>query len=63
MFATHDLLNTVLRHAGREVSRKKFLSLAGRGLAASVAAGTLAAYQDKAALGAMVRYPQRPANS
>jgi hypothetical protein len=43
MSVTNELLNTVLRHAGQEVSRKEFLNLAGRGLAASVAAGTLAA--------------------
>ena len=42
MSITHDLLNTVLRHAGQEVSRKEFLSLAGRGLAVGVAASTLA---------------------
>lgn len=42
MSITNELLNTVLRHAGQEVSRKEFLSLAGRGLAVSVAAGTLA---------------------
>ncbi|RTQ48615.1 gfo/Idh/MocA family oxidoreductase [Hymenobacter gummosus] len=42
MSITNELLNTVLRHAGQEVSRKEFLSLAGRGLAVGVAAGTLA---------------------
>jgi predicted dehydrogenase len=47
MSVTNDLLNTVLRHASQEVSRKEFLNLAGRGLAASVAAGTLGACQDK----------------
>jgi predicted dehydrogenase len=47
MSATNELLNTLLRHAGQEVSRKEFLSLAGRGLASSVAVGALAACQDK----------------
>jgi hypothetical protein len=47
MSVTNDLLNTVLRHAGQEVSRKEFLNLAGRGLAASVAVGALASCQDK----------------
>ncbi|GAB3826358.1 Gfo/Idh/MocA family protein [Hymenobacter jeollabukensis] len=42
MSITNELLNTVLRHAGQEVSRKEFLNLAGRGLAVGVAAGTLA---------------------
>jgi predicted dehydrogenase len=47
MSVTNELLNTVLRHAGQEVSRKEFLTLAGRGLAASVAVGALASCQDK----------------
>ena len=47
MSIPNDLLNTVLRHASQEVSRKEFLSLAGRGLAASVAVGALASCQDK----------------
>ena len=45
MSATNELLNTVLRHAGQEVSRKEFFSIAGRGLAAGVAVGTLASCQ------------------
>jgi predicted dehydrogenase len=49
MSITNELLNTVLRHAGQEVSRKEFLSLAGRGLAVGVAASTLASCQGKAA--------------
>jgi predicted dehydrogenase len=49
MSITNELLNTVLRHAGQEVSRKEFLSLAGRGLAVGVAATTLASCQDKPA--------------
>ncbi|RZK16386.1 MAG: Gfo/Idh/MocA family oxidoreductase, partial [Hymenobacter sp.] len=49
MSVTNDLLNMVLRRAGQYVSRKEFLSLTGRGLAASVAAGALAACQDKGA--------------
>lgn len=57
MSVTNDLLNTVLRHAGQEVSRKEFLNLAGRGLAASVAAGTLAACQDKPSAGAVATTP------
>jgi predicted dehydrogenase len=52
MSVTNELLNTVLRHAGHEVSRKEFLSLAGRGLAAGVAASTLASCQDKPAASA-----------
>jgi len=47
MSITNELLNTVLRHAGQEVSRKEFLSMAGRGLAVGVAAGALASCQDK----------------
>ncbi|MBG8555339.1 Gfo/Idh/MocA family oxidoreductase [Hymenobacter guriensis] len=46
MALTNELLNTVLRHAGQEVSRKEFLSLAGRGLAVGVAATTLASCQS-----------------
>ncbi|MBO0358824.1 Gfo/Idh/MocA family oxidoreductase [Hymenobacter sp. BT186] len=46
MSFTNELLNTVLRHAGQEVSRKEFLNLAGRGLAVGVAAGTLASCQS-----------------
>lgn len=42
MSITNELLNTVLRHANHEVSRKEFLTMAGRGLAVGVAAGTLA---------------------
>jgi hypothetical protein len=47
MSATNELLNTLLRHAGQEVSRKEFLSLAGRGLAVSVGAGALAGCQGQ----------------
>ncbi|MBD2714885.1 Gfo/Idh/MocA family oxidoreductase [Microvirga sp. STR05] len=46
MSITNELLNTVLRHASQEVSRKEFLSLAGRGLAVGVAAGSLASCQS-----------------
>ncbi|QIX63424.1 Gfo/Idh/MocA family oxidoreductase [Hymenobacter sp. BT18] len=46
MALTNELLNTVLRHASQEVSRKEFLSLAGRGLAVGVAATTLASCQS-----------------
>lgn len=46
MSFTHELLNTVLRHAGQEVSRKQFLSLAGRGLAVGAAATALASCQS-----------------
>jgi predicted dehydrogenase len=46
MSFTNELLNTVLRHAGQEVSRKEFLNLAGRGLAVGVAASTLASCQS-----------------
>lgn len=48
MSITNELLNTVLRHAGQEVSRKEFLSMAGRGLAAGVAVTALAGCDDKA---------------
>ncbi|RSK35447.1 Gfo/Idh/MocA family oxidoreductase [Hymenobacter metallilatus] len=47
MSFTNELLSTVLHHAGREVSRKEFLSLAGRGLAVSVAAGALGSCQSE----------------
>jgi len=47
MSLTNELLHTVLREAGREVSRKEFLTLAGRGLAVGVAASTLSSCQDK----------------
>ncbi|TGD78830.1 Gfo/Idh/MocA family protein [Hymenobacter wooponensis] len=47
MSITNELLNTVLREASREVSRKEFLTLAGRGLAVGVAAGTLASCQSE----------------
>ncbi|MGI4867657.1 MAG: Gfo/Idh/MocA family protein [Janthinobacterium lividum] len=49
MSVTNELLNTVLRHAGQEISRKEFFSIAGRGLAAGVAVGALASCQDKGA--------------
>ncbi|MEJ7658111.1 MAG: hypothetical protein WKG07_00040 [Hymenobacter sp.] len=42
MSFTNNLLNTVLRQANQEVSRKEFLTLAGRSLAVGVAASTLA---------------------
>jgi hypothetical protein len=47
MSVTNKLLSSVLHHANQEVSRKEFLSLAGRSLAGSVAAGALASCQDK----------------
>ncbi|WP_317240799.1 hypothetical protein [Hymenobacter sp. 5414T-23] len=47
MSITNELLSTVLREASREVSRKEFLTLAGRGLAVGVAAGTLASCQSE----------------
>jgi predicted dehydrogenase len=47
MSVTNELLSSVLHHANQEVSRKEFLSLAGRSLAVSVAAGALASCQDK----------------
>ncbi|WP_317239125.1 hypothetical protein [Hymenobacter sp. 5516J-16] len=49
MSITNELFHTVLRHASQEVSRKEFLSLAGRGLAVGVATSTLASCQDKSA--------------
>ncbi|MDF7813661.1 Gfo/Idh/MocA family oxidoreductase [Hymenobacter sp. YC55] len=57
MSFTNELLNTVLRHAGQEVSRKEFLSLAGRGLAVGVAAGTLASCQSDGASSAVAGTP------
>ncbi len=57
MSIPNDLLNTVLRHASQEVSRKEFLSLAGRGLAASVAAGALASCQDKGSASTAITTP------
>ncbi|UOG73781.1 Gfo/Idh/MocA family oxidoreductase [Hymenobacter tibetensis] len=57
MSITHDLLNTVLRHASQEVSRKEFLSLAGRGLAVGVAASTLASCQSDGAGKAVAGVP------
>jgi predicted dehydrogenase len=50
MSVTNELLSSVLHHANQEVSRKEFLSLAGRSLAVSVAAGALASCQDKGTL-------------
>jgi predicted dehydrogenase len=49
MSVTNKLLSSVLHHANQEVSRKEFLSLAGRSLAVSVAAGALASCQDQGA--------------
>ena len=57
MSFTNELLNTVLRHAGQEVSRKEFLSLAGRGLAVGVAAGTLAGCQSDGSSSAVAGTP------
>ncbi|UOQ65182.1 Gfo/Idh/MocA family oxidoreductase [Hymenobacter volaticus] len=57
MSFTNELLNTVMRHAGQEVSRKEFLSLAGRGLAVGVAAGTLAGCQSDGASSAVAGTP------
>jgi predicted dehydrogenase len=50
MSVTNELLSSVLHHANQEVSRKEFLSLAGRSLAVSVAVGALASCQDKGTL-------------
>ncbi|MBC6605896.1 Gfo/Idh/MocA family oxidoreductase [Hymenobacter sp. BT188] len=47
MSLINSLLNTVLSQAGQEVSRKEFLTMAGRGLAVGVAASTFASCQDK----------------
>ncbi|WP_317172808.1 hypothetical protein [Hymenobacter sp. HDW8] len=47
MSLTNSLLNTVLRQASQEVSRKEFLTMAGRGLAVGVAASTFAGCQEK----------------
>jgi predicted dehydrogenase len=57
MSFTNELLSSVLHHANQEVSRKEFLSLAGRSLAVSVAAGALASCQDKGTLAAATATP------
>ncbi|GGG56251.1 Gfo/Idh/MocA family protein [Hymenobacter glacieicola] len=57
MSITNELFNTVLRHASQEVSRKEFLSLAGRGLAVGVATSTLASCQDKSSAASAATTP------
>jgi predicted dehydrogenase len=57
MSVTNELLSSVLHHANQEVSRKEFLSLAGRSLAVSVATGALASCQDKGTLATATATP------